>query len=63
VTQLKEVLEPYREGKCAVLVRYSNSSGSANLKLDESWNVSLHSDLVDGLRNLLGEQNVRIAYS
>jgi DNA polymerase-3 subunit alpha len=63
VTQLKEVLEPYREGKCAVLVCYRNSIGSVNLKLDESWSVTLHSDLVDGLKNLLGEQNVRIAYS
>ena len=63
VAQLREMLEPYREGKCAVLVCYSNTIGRANLKLGESWNVTLHSDLVGGLKNLLGEQNVRIAYS
>ena len=63
VTQLKELLEPYREGKCMVLVCYRNTSGSANLTLGESWNVTLHRDLMSGLKKLLGEQNVHIAYS
>ena len=63
VTELKELLEPYREGKCMVLVCYRNTSGSANLKLGESWSVTLNNDLMSGLKKLLGEQNVHIAYT
>lgn len=63
VAQLKELLLPYRDGKCPVLVNYRNAVGCANLKLDEIWNVTLHNDLVDGLQKLLHEQNVHIAYS
>ena len=63
VAQLKEVLTPYRDGKCMAVVCYRNTSGSANLKLGEPWSVTLHSDLMSGLKKLLGEQNVHIAYS
>ena len=62
VTELKELLKPY-EGKCMVLVCYRNTSGSANLKLSESWCVTLSNDLISGLKKRLGEQNVHIAYS
>jgi DNA polymerase-3 subunit alpha len=62
VTELKELLKPY-EGKCMVLVCYRNTSGSVNLKLSESWCVTLSNDLISGLKKLLGEQNVHIAYS
>ena len=62
VAQLKELLLPYRDGKCPVVVRYRNATGSANLKLDESWSVTLHHDLMDGLKKVLSEKNVQIAY-
>ncbi|CAH1206158.1 DNA polymerase III subunit alpha [Candidatus Nitrotoga sp. BS] len=62
VTQLKKVLEPYREGKCMAVICYRNTSGSAHLKLGESWCVTLHNDLMNGLKKLLGEQNINIAY-
>ena len=42
---------------------YRNTSGSAHLKLGESWCVTLHNDLISGLKKLLGEQNVHIAYT
>ena len=63
VAQLKELLLPYRDGKCSVVVNYSNAAGSANLKLGEIWNVTLHNDLMDGLKKMLHEQNVHIAYA
>ena len=63
VVQLKEQLTPYRDGKCPVVVDYRNEMGSAPMKLGESWNVSLTDDLLNGLRALLGAQNVRINYT
>jgi DNA polymerase-3 subunit alpha len=63
VAQLKELLAPYRDGRCPILLDYSNGLGSAPLKLGDEWSVSLADDLVDGLRALLGAQNVRINYA
>jgi DNA polymerase-3 subunit alpha len=63
VAQLKEVLAPYRDGRCPVLLDYSNGLGSAPLRLGDEWSVSLADELVNGLRALLGAQNVRINYA
>jgi len=63
VAQLKELFTPYRDGRCPVLIDYRNALGSAPLKLGEEWNVSLTDDLINGLRSLLGTQNVRINYT
>ena len=60
--QLRELLMPYRDGKCPVVMRYTNAIGSTQLKLGEAWCVTLHDDLMDGLNKLLGAQNVRINY-
>ncbi len=62
VARLKELLTPYRDGKCTVMMHYHNGSGSAQLKMGAEWCVTLHTDLIDGLRKLLGERNVNICY-
>jgi len=62
VAQLKELLTPYRDGKCPVLIEYRNALGSVPLKLGEAWSVSLTDDLLNGLRKMLGEQAVQVVY-
>jgi DNA polymerase-3 subunit alpha len=62
VAQLRELLMPYREGKCPVVMRYGNAIGITQLRLGEEWCVTLHDDLVEGLNRLLGAGNVRINY-
>ncbi|TXT24849.1 MAG: DNA polymerase III subunit alpha [Gallionellaceae bacterium] len=62
VAQLKELLAPYREGKCPVLIAYRSGDGCAQLRLGENWRISLHDDLLGGLRKMLGEGAVRIVY-
>jgi DNA polymerase-3 subunit alpha len=63
VAHLKELLTPYRDGKCPVVICYRNIIADAQLRLGEEWGVTLHSDLMDGLNKLLGAQNVRISYT
>jgi len=63
VSRLKELLTPYRDGKCPVMIRYRNLIADAQLKLGEEWRVTLHNDLLEGLNKLLGAQNVRIHYT
>ena len=62
-TRLKELLTPYRDGKCPVLICYQNIIADAQLRLGEEWGVTLHSDLLDELNKLLSAQNVRISYT
>ena len=62
VKKLKELLAPYREGKCPVLVDYRNGLGSVQLKLGEEWNITLHDDLVRGLGEVLGKERVQVVY-
>ena len=60
--RLKELLTPYRDGKCPVVICYRNMLADAQLMLGEAWGVTLHNDLINGLNKLLGAQNVRINY-
>jgi len=62
VTKLKELFSPYRGGKCPVVIHYRNQTGSAQLRLGETWNVTLPDGLLSDLRGLLGEKNVRVVY-
>jgi DNA polymerase III subunit alpha len=62
IARLKELFTPYRGGKCPVVIHYRNQTGSAQLKLGEAWNVTLPDGLLNDLRGLLGEKNVRVVY-
>jgi len=63
VAQLKPLLNPYRDGKCRIVIRYRNITANAQLKLSDEWSVTLHDDLLDELNKLLGVKNVQIRYT
>ncbi|MHB0924889.1 MAG: DNA polymerase III subunit alpha [Gallionellaceae bacterium] len=63
VAQLKKLFTPYRDGKCPVQIHYSNDEGSCQLRLGEAWQVTLHDDLLHGLRELLQAENVKVIYA
>jgi DNA polymerase-3 subunit alpha len=62
VSTLKELFTPYRGGKCPVVIHYRNQTDSAQLRLGETWNVTLPDGLLNDLRGLLGDKNVRVVY-
>ncbi|HUX90261.1 MAG TPA: OB-fold nucleic acid binding domain-containing protein [Gallionellaceae bacterium] len=62
IAKLKELFLPYRGGKCPVVIHYRNHTGSAQLRLGEAWHVTLPDSLLNDLRGLLGEKNVRVVY-
>ncbi len=62
VAQLKKLLTPYRDGKCPVLVHYRNHDAACELRLGEAWQVTLHDDLLQGLREVLQPENVKVMY-
>jgi DNA polymerase-3 subunit alpha len=62
IGQLKKLFLPYREGKCLVQIHYRNDHASCQLRLGEAWQVTLHDDLLNDLRNLLQAENVKVVY-
>jgi DNA polymerase-3 subunit alpha len=62
VSQLAELLKPWCGGKCPVQINYRNLIGSASLRLDEAWQVTLPEELLESLRALCGAQNVQVVY-
>jgi DNA polymerase-3 subunit alpha len=62
VVQLKKIFTPYRDGKCPVLIHYTNDQASCQLRLGEAWQVTLHDDMLRDLRELLQPENVKVVY-
>jgi DNA polymerase-3 subunit alpha len=62
IAQLKKLFSPYRDGKCPVQIHYRNDNASCQLRLGEAWQVTLHDDLLNDLRELLHEENVKVIY-
>ncbi|CAK0751288.1 DNA polymerase III subunit alpha [Gammaproteobacteria bacterium] len=59
---LVEILTPFRGGRCAVHVDYSNKNASAVLILGRNWYCRPTDDLISRLRGLLGTENVSVIY-
>jgi DNA polymerase-3 subunit alpha len=60
--KLREVLGPYRSGKCLVQVVYSNKGATCEIELGDEWRVNLHDDLIRSLGDWLEPENVQIVY-
>jgi len=61
--RLREVLAPYRSGRCPVSIVYSNRDATCEIDLGEAWRVNLHEDLIKSLTESFRPENVRIVYS
>ena len=63
IAQLKKLFMPYHDGKCPVIIHYRNHDAICQMRLGEAWQVTLHDDLLRGLREVLQPENVKVVYS
>ena len=49
VEDLQQLLLPFKDGKCSILVEYQNNSIATKLKFSEDWNISLDQNLLQRL--------------
>ncbi|MBT8079315.1 MAG: DNA polymerase III subunit alpha [Gammaproteobacteria bacterium] len=63
LTELHDVLLPYREGHCDVSVQYTGASAAARLALGPEWSVRPSRELREKLTDLLGRNGVRLLYT
>ncbi|HFD79403.1 MAG TPA: DNA polymerase III subunit alpha [Gammaproteobacteria bacterium] len=62
VRSLAEVLNPFRDGSCPVGIHYQGDSAQAHITLGEAWRVHPTNELLHRLRELAGDQGVRVVY-
>jgi DNA polymerase-3 subunit alpha len=62
IPSLERVLSPFREGGCPIALAYQNPQGLARVRLGDEWRVRPSDELLNRLRQLLGEESVRVEY-
>jgi DNA polymerase-3 subunit alpha len=62
VDRLLELLAPFRNGACPVVVDYRNRGVGGELELPEEWRVSADEALIAQLREWVTPENVSVVY-
>jgi len=62
IQALAEVLTPYQNGDCPIVINYQSVSASAQLALGGEWKIQPTDELMHRLNELLSESNVRMVY-
>ncbi len=62
VQDLQQLLLPFKDGNCSVLVEYQNNSIAARLELPEDWNISLDENLLQRLNKVSEIVDTSVVY-
>jgi DNA polymerase-3 subunit alpha len=60
--RLFDLLAPFRNGSCPIVVEYSNRGLGGEIELPETWRVDPDVQLIAQLRDWLAPENVRVVY-
>jgi DNA polymerase-3 subunit alpha len=60
--RLFDLLAPFRNGCCALVVEYSNHGVGGEIELPEAWRIDPDEQLIARLRDWLAPENVRVLY-
>jgi len=62
VQKLAIILKPYVSGSCRILIRYFHPEAEVDLMLSRAWQVKPKEELIQTLKDLLGEKAVKLIY-
>lgn len=62
INELKNILQPFQQGGCEVVISYSQPQATAKLALGEQWRVHPTDELLNRLIDLKGDDKVKIIY-
>lgn len=62
VAQLVQILKPWNEGTCKVVIDYCNGVAGCQLRLGAGWQVTLADELLHDLCSALQTENVKVVY-
>ena len=60
--QLKQTLAGYTNGKCPVMIEFTNECATARLRLSDEWRVAISDGLLEQLYSQFGDDSVTIEY-
>jgi DNA polymerase-3 subunit alpha len=60
--KLRELLGPYRSGRCPVEIVYYNKGATCEIELGDDWRVNPQDDLIQSLEAWVKGGNVQIIY-
>ncbi|MBC7984363.1 MAG: DNA polymerase III subunit alpha [Candidatus Obscuribacterales bacterium] len=63
ISNLEQVLKPYRRGQCGVAVHYRSAEARAALTLPEEWSIRPTRELMEKLQQLVGHDGVQLLYA
>ena len=62
LAELEEILQPARNGACAVVLRYQNHGAEAEIALGDEWKVQPSGAVLEQLGRLAGTDRVHLHY-
>ncbi|VAW99400.1 DNA polymerase III alpha subunit [hydrothermal vent metagenome] len=62
INDLKNILQPFQQGGCEIVISYQQPQAIAKLSLGEQWRVHPTDELLNRLIDLNGEDNVKVVY-
>ncbi len=62
LTKLEGALKPYTKGNCQVLIQYDTGTERVTMPAGQTWRVEPRQQLINQLRQLTGEQNVKLLH-
>jgi DNA polymerase-3 subunit alpha len=63
IESLQNILLPFRNGQSKVWIEYENGNAYCKLNLGDAWRIKITDNLLDALRNSLGQENVMVQYN
>ena len=62
VSDLQEILLPFKDGECSIYVKYQNNKFETGMKLPDDWNISLDEQLLQRLNKISEVLDASIKY-
>jgi len=62
INDLKNILQPFQQGGCEIMISYQQPEAIAKLSLGEQWRVHPTDELLNRLKDLNGDEKVRVVY-
>jgi len=62
INDLKNILQPFQQGSCEIVISYTQPQATARLGLGEQWRVHPTDELLHRLTEMNGEDKVQVVY-
>ncbi len=62
INDLKNILQPFQQGGCEIIISYQQPQATAKLSLGEQWRVHPTDELLNRLKDLNGDEKVQVVY-